>query len=90
MLVEEASQLPYRRALADDARFARALARWPTLPTYARYVERARDLDVDPDVVEIFDVLSEAYEAASIYGTVPVRDALARAARETRGILRAR
>jgi multiple sugar transport system substrate-binding protein len=90
LLVAEAAQLPYRRGLAGDARFTAALARWPTLPTYATLVERARDLDVDPDVVEIFDVISEAYEAASIYGVVPVRQALARAATETRGILHAR
>jgi multiple sugar transport system substrate-binding protein len=90
LLVETASQLPYRRGLASDARFARSLARWPTLPTYAAYVDRARDVDLDPDVVEIFDVLSEAYEAASIYGTVPVRQALSRAAAEARGIVRAR
>jgi len=90
LLIEEASQLPYRRALASDARFARSLARWPTLATYATHVERTRDLDVDPDVVEIFDVLSEAYEAGAIYGTVPVRQAIAQAAAEARRILRAR
>jgi multiple sugar transport system substrate-binding protein len=90
LLVEEASQLPYRRGLADDPRFTRALARWPTLATYATHVERTRDLDVDPDVVEIFDVLSEAYEAGAIYGTVPVRQAIAGAAAEARRIVRAR
>ena len=90
MLIEEASQLPYRRALAGDPRFATSLARWPTLATYAAQVERTRDLDLDPDVVEIFDVISEAYEAASIYGTVPVRQALARAAAEARKIVDAR
>jgi hypothetical protein len=90
LLIEEASQLPYRRALASDRRFAASLARWPTLSTYARYVERTRDLDLDPDVVEIFDLLSEAYEEAAVYGTVPVRQALARAAAEARKILDAR
>jgi multiple sugar transport system substrate-binding protein len=90
LLIEEASQLPYRRGLAADARFAAALARWPTLPTYATYVERTRDLDLDPDVVEIFDILSDAYEQAAVYGTVPVREALAKAAAETRKILDAR
>jgi multiple sugar transport system substrate-binding protein len=90
MLIEEASQLPYRRALAADARFRASLAKWPTLATYATYVERTRDLDVDPDVVEIFDVLSEAYEQGAIYGTVPVRDALAKAASDVRKIIRAR
>ena len=64
--------------------------RWPTLSTYARYVGRTRDIDIDPDVVEIFDALSEAYEAGAIYGTMPVRQAVANAAAETRRIIRAR
>jgi multiple sugar transport system substrate-binding protein len=90
LLIEEASQLPYRRGLADDPRFATSLARWPTLATYAALVERSRDLDLDPDVVEILDGISEAYEEAAIYGTVPVRQALTRAATEARRIVRAR
>ena len=90
MLIEEASQLPYRRGLASDSRFAASLKRWPTLPTYAKYVERTRDIDLDPDVVEMFDLLSEAYEESAIYGKTPVRQALARAAREARSIVDAR
>jgi multiple sugar transport system substrate-binding protein len=90
LLIEEASQLPYRRGLASDRRFAASLARWPTLATYATYVERSRDLDLDPAVVEIFDLLSEAYEEAAVYGTVPVRRAVARAAAEARAIVDAR
>ena len=76
--------------MASDPRFAAALARWPTLGTYATYVDRARDLDLDPDVVEIFDLLSEAYERAAVYGTMPVRAALTRAATEARKIIDAR
>lgn len=90
MMIEDASQLPYRRGLASDARFAAALARWPTLATYAMYVGHTRDIDLDPDIVEIFDLLSEVYEGAAVYGTVPVREALARAASEARKIINAR
>jgi multiple sugar transport system substrate-binding protein len=90
LLIDEASQLPYRRGLASDPRYTAALARWPTLATYATYVERARDLDLDPDVVEIFDLLSEAYEEAAVYGTRPVREALTKAAAEAQRILDAR
>ncbi|HYU80431.1 MAG TPA: extracellular solute-binding protein, partial [Vicinamibacterales bacterium] len=90
LLIEEASQLPYRRGLSTDARFTRSLARWRALATYATYVERARDIDIDPDVVEMFDLISEAYEASAIYGTMPVREALAKAAAEARNIVRAR
>jgi multiple sugar transport system substrate-binding protein len=90
LLLEEASQLPYRRGLAADPRFTVSLASWPTLSTYAKYVEQTRDIDIDPDVVEIFDLISEAYEEAAIYRKVPVRQALARAAAEARNILNAR
>jgi multiple sugar transport system substrate-binding protein len=90
MLIEVASQLPYRRGLASDPRFTRSLARWPTLAKYAAYVERTRDIDIDPDVVEIFDLLSEAYEESAVYGTVPVRQALAKAAAEARKVVNAR
>jgi multiple sugar transport system substrate-binding protein len=90
MLIEEASQLPYRRELASDGRFTAALQKWPTLPSYAAQVERVRDLDLDPDVVEIFDLISEAYEASGIYGKTPVREALARAAAEAKKVMDAR
>jgi multiple sugar transport system substrate-binding protein len=90
LLIEEASQLPYRRRLATDQRFAVSLSRWPTLRTYAGYVERTRDLDLDPDVVEIFGLLSDAYEEAAVYGIVPVRQAVAKAASEASKLLNAR
>jgi multiple sugar transport system substrate-binding protein len=90
LLIEEASQLPYRRGLASDGRFTTSLKKWRTLSTYATYVEHTRDIDLDPDVVEMFDLLSEAYEESAIYGKTPVRQALSRAAREARNIIDAR
>jgi multiple sugar transport system substrate-binding protein len=90
LLIEEASQLPYRRGLATDSRFTTSLATNAALPIYATLVEHTRDIDLDPDIVEIFDLLSEAYEAAGIYGVTPVKVALARAATEARKIINAR
>jgi multiple sugar transport system substrate-binding protein len=90
LLIEDASQLPYRRGLASDPRFTVPLARWPTLSKYATYVERSRDIDIDPDVVEIFDLLSEAYEESAIYQTASVRDAVKKAAAEARNVVNAR
>jgi hypothetical protein len=48
------------------------------------------NLDIDTDIVEIFDLISDAYEESAVYGTVPVRRALARAAAEARKIVDAR
>ncbi|MEA2762318.1 MAG: multiple sugar transport system substrate-binding protein [Gemmatimonadaceae bacterium] len=90
LLIEQASQLPYRRGLASDPRFTIPLARWPTLSTYATYVERSRDLDIDPDVVEIFDIISEAYEESAIYQTTSVKAAVKKAAAEARNVVNAR
>lgn len=90
LMIETASQLPYRRALVSDRRFTASLARWPTLSTFAGHIERTRDLDIDPDIVEIFDLISEAYEAAGIYGVVPVQQAVRKAAAEAGKIVRAR
>jgi multiple sugar transport system substrate-binding protein len=90
LLIEVASQLPYRRNLSSDRRFTVSLARWPTLSTYATFVERSRDIDIDPDVVEIFDLISEAYEESAIYRTASVSDALKKAAAEARNVVNAR
>ena len=90
ILIEEAAQLPYRRGLATDPRMARALARWPGLARYAARVEHSRDVDLHPDVVEVFDILSEAYEASAMYGRVPAERAIRAAAAEAREVIRAR
>jgi multiple sugar transport system substrate-binding protein len=87
LLIEEAAQLPYRRALASDGRFTTALTRWPTLQAYATLADRGRDIDIDPDIVEVFDILSEAYEAAAIYGTMTPEQAVREAAAEVREVL---
>jgi hypothetical protein len=47
-------------------------------------------VDIDPDVVEIFDILSEAYEEAAIYRTTSVGNALKKAAAEARNVVNAR
>jgi len=84
LMIESIAQLPYRRGLVTDRRFAAALARWQHLAEYAERVEHSRDIDIHPDIVEIFDILSEAYEAAAIYRAEPVGEALAGAAAEAR------
>lgn len=90
ILIEEAAQLPYRRGLTEDPRMARALARWPGLDRYAARVDHSRDIDLHPDVVEVFDILSEAYEASAMYGRIPADRAVRMAAAEAREVLRAR
>jgi multiple sugar transport system substrate-binding protein len=87
ILIEMTAQLPFRRRVARDPRFAAALRRWPTLPRFADRIEKSRDMDIHPDVVEILDIVSEAYEASSIYGTEDADDALRGAASEARVVI---
>ncbi len=90
ILIELTAQLPLRRGLASDTRYTAALASWPALPRFAPAVERLRDLDIDPDVVEIFDLLSEAYEAGAVYGTQTPEQAISAAAAAAREVVDAR
>jgi multiple sugar transport system substrate-binding protein len=90
MLIEDASQLPYRRGLSSDPRFRASLNQRPVMAKYAVHVDHTRDIDLDPDIVEIFDLISEAYEEASIYEKIPVRQALNQAATEARKVVNAR
>lgn len=89
MLVDMAAQVPYRRGVAQDPRLAPSIAHWQGLPVAASRIERVRDIDVSPQIVEVFDILSEAYEASAVYDRVSPRDAVAAAAREARTVLRA-
>lgn len=88
LLVETSAQLPYRRGLSNDPRFAQAIGRWKALAPYAALVERARDLDASQDAVEVLDILSEAYEASAIFGKKPPREAVHAAAEEAKELLR--
>ena len=87
-LIELSAQLPYRRGLATDPRFAPAIARWKALGPYAALVERSRDLDASADAVEVLDVLSESYEASAIFGKRTSREAVHAAAEEAKELLR--
>ncbi len=87
LLIEQAAQLPYRRQLAADPRFGAAIDRWASLSAFVPMVERSRDLDLHVDVVEIFDIVSEAYEASSIYQVSPPRRAVHAAAVEAKRVI---
>ena len=88
-LIELSAQLPYRRGLATDPRFAAAVAHWKSLAPYVAFVERSRDLDPNADAVEILDILSEAYESSAIFGRATPSAAVHAAAEEAKELLRA-
>lgn len=90
LLIELSAQLPYRRGLGADPQLRAAVARWPALAPFVPRVERSRDLDLHSDVVEILDIVSEAYEASAIYQVLPPQRAVHAAAVEARSLLHVR
>ena len=89
LLIEEASQLPYRRGLASDPtiRDGAAAVADAVRPTPRTSSARATSISIRTSSRSSTS-LSEAYEAAGIYGVVPVRQALTGAADEARKIVR--
>jgi multiple sugar transport system substrate-binding protein len=87
LLLTRASQIPLRRRLFESEPFASALRSAPLLATLARHVEHLRGTDDTPQLVEIFDTVSQAYEAGAIHGVVPAEQAVHKAARRVQQIL---
>jgi multiple sugar transport system substrate-binding protein len=87
LLLTRASQIPLRGGLFESPSFAAALKLRPNLAELARRVDRVRGTDDTPHLVEIFDTLSQAYEAGAIYGVIQPAEAVHKAARRVRRIL---
>jgi len=81
------SQLPLRRGLFFEEPFASALRARPLLAKVARGAQRVRGTDDSVHLVEIFDILSQAYEGAAVYGLLSPEEAVAKAARRVRRLL---
>ncbi len=69
-LLEMTDQIPLRRDVARDPAFATFFARHPLVATFARQSARVVPLDDSPHIVQIFDYLSQQYEASAIYGLI--------------------
>jgi len=72
-------QIPLRADLADVVP-AELLADNPLLEPFIKQGTTTLNFDVTPHSVEIFEVISNAYQAAAIYETMPVDQALTEAA----------
>ena len=87
LLLEIADQLPLRGDLLTNSLFTDYFYRIPLMVNFARQVPFTRGLDKVPDLREIFDALSQEYEACSVYGQKTPAEAVRDAARRTRLIL---
>ncbi len=76
-LLETTGQFPRRNKLSTDPFFAEFLAANPKLEVFARQVDYIKGMDNHEFIVEVFDIISQEYEACVIYNKKTPEKALA-------------
>lgn len=87
LLLEKASQLPRRPAMLEDEIFQPYFDKNPLLAEFAQQAKYVRGIDQAPVMKEVFDAISQEYEAAVVYGAKSAEKAIADAAKRVRLIL---
>ena len=80
LFLETTDQLPRRRNLFQDPYFQAYFEKNPRMKPFAKQAQYVRGTDVCPVLKEVFDAISQQFEASVIYGVVPVEQALEEAA----------
>ncbi len=86
--LEITRQIPRRQNLFKDEYFAEFFSNHPKMIPFARQAEHVRGTDQSPVLKEIFDIISQEYEACVIYGTKEPEKAIADAAGAVELIIR--
>ena len=86
-LMTTVSQVPMRRNLFATEPFATTLRKRHKMATLARMVPHLRGTDDTIHLVEIYDILSQAFEAGAVLGLKPPEQAVAAAAKRAQRIL---
>ncbi|MGH7495129.1 MAG: extracellular solute-binding protein [bacterium] len=86
-LLEMTSQLPLRKGLVSDSLFSGYFAENPHMIAFARQAEHVRGIDQSPVMKEIFDAISQEYEAAVVYSAKSPERAVQDAARRVKLIM---
>ena len=87
LLLETCNQIPLRMRMTADSLFVDYFAENPMMARFAEQAPRTRGVDPVPDLKEILDALSLAYEASAVYGEISPREAAQLAASRARTIL---
>jgi multiple sugar transport system substrate-binding protein len=87
LLLELCNQIPVRGDLLEHPLFRRYFAERPIMRTFAEQARFTRGVDAAPDLKEIFDALSQEYEACAVYGTKTPGEAIRSAVRRTNIII---
>ena len=86
-LLELATQLPVRKDLLTDSLFLNYFEANPRMLPFAEQLQYVRGVDQSPVMKEIFDAISQEYEAAVLYQTKTPEQAIHDIARRVRLIL---
>lgn len=81
-------QLPLRKGMVEDSLFQEAFKKNPKLLKFAQQARYVRGPDVCKDLTEIFDAISQEYEACVLYQTKTPEQAIADAAKRAELILK--
>jgi len=87
LLLEIANQIPVRGDLLTNPLFAHYFQQNPLMVKFAEQTPFTRGVDAVPDLKEIFDGISQAYEACAVYGRITPAEAVQDAARRTRLVM---
>lgn len=87
LLLEIANQVPVRGDLLTNPLFAKYFSRNPLMVKFAEQTVYTRGMDPVPDLKEIFDAISQNYEACAVYGRKTPADAVRDAAARSRSII---
>ncbi len=68
-LLTMTSQLPIRKNILNDPMYLDYFEQNPMMVRFAKQAEFVRGIDVNKDMKEIFDAISQEYEACVVYGT---------------------
>lgn len=86
-LLTMASQLPLRKGLLELPQFKEYFAENPRMVAFAKQAEYVRGIDQSPVMKEVFDAISQEYEAAVVYAAKSPEEAVRDAAKRVRLIL---
>jgi len=86
-LLELTDQLPLRKGLLGDPLYAPYFARNPFMVRFASQASLVRGTDTSPVLKEIFDIISNEFEACVVYGVKTPERAIADAAAQARLVL---
>jgi multiple sugar transport system substrate-binding protein len=86
-LLEITSQLPIRASMLEDEVFADYFGRHPQMVRFAEQVLGARSVDSVSELKEIFDIITQEFEASVIFNLKSPEQAVQDAAQRSQTIL---